>query len=260
MIILLYGPNTHPLSQKLTHIKDQYEQKYNGISQRVFNPEKEDSITDLKNFCQNDSLFESNKLGIIKNLEDWPEKEIKKLLESNTDNKSTTLIVTSTKKPKAIFSFLLKKPVTSQEFKTWTERDTHNFIKQESENKNINLTKEAVTLISQKYGNNINTTSQEIEKLSLLNKKEIDVKDIKLINNEQNFDFFFLFKKLSSNNVGEKLTAYHALKLQNEDEAKIFNMLAGSWNTKKKDAALLDKDIKSGRLEYNEAILKLIIK
>ncbi|PIR05020.1 MAG: hypothetical protein COV57_01305 [Candidatus Liptonbacteria bacterium CG11_big_fil_rev_8_21_14_0_20_35_14] len=261
MLILLYGPNTYSLNKKLNHIKNQYHQKYIGISEQSFTSENEESLISLNQFCQNNSLFESNKLGIIKNLEDWPEKSIKKILEVNIENKNTTLIITSSKKPKALLSFLLKKPVTQEEFKTLNEKDIISLLKEECQRKKISLTKEALNLLIEKYQTDLNSITQELAKLSLLNKSAINDSDIRLINHEQNFDFFFLFKKLTGSiTIGEKLTALHTLKYQNEDEAKIFNMLAGSWNIKKTEAANLDKDIKSGRLEYNEAILKLIIK
>ena len=59
--------------------------------------------------------------------------------------------------------------------------------------------------------------------------------------------------------VRVRLTALETLLAMNDPAAKLFNILASQWKEKIPQFAKYDLAIKSGKLEYEEALVDLVI-
>lgn len=261
MLILLYGPDSYHREKRLTHILSVYRQKHAGLSLRHFDFSDTDSnsdsdsvqrrntllLADLSVFCGASSLFESVKLGIIKN-PFLP--EFLNTAKNMASEKSTTLILVSDDAPPAPFSFLLKPPVRSESFSPLSATALIEFIKKEALARGLSLSPENISLLAEEYGQDLWGIINDLERRSLANDSSSPARHP---------EFFSLIHALADRQIGRRLSAYCLLTFSREEPAKIFNLLAYQYGIDRRRAAALDLDIKSGRLEYPEAILSLLL-
>jgi hypothetical protein len=64
---------------------------------------------------------------------------------------------------------------------------------------------------------------------------------------------------LRGKEVSGRLRALETLLAQSDPAAKIFNILASQWKEKTLQIADYDFAVKSGKLEYEEAVLDLVL-
>ncbi len=250
MLILLYGPDSYHRHQRLDHILSIYRQKHAGLSLRYFDfssPDPTPLLADLSAFCGTLSLFEPIKLGIIQNPFLL---ELLRTVENIASDKSTTLILVSDDTPPAPFSFLLKPPVQSESFPPLSNLALCEFIKKEASSRGLSLNQEIISLLADEYGPNLWGLANDLDRRSLSSDSSSPAR---------RFNFFSLIRALTESQIERRLSAYCLLLASREEPAKIFNLLAYQLGIDRRRAAALDLDIKSGRLEYPEAILSLIL-
>ena len=266
MIIFLYGPDSYRRRQKLKEYLDRYKKKYAALSLLNFYLEEEGEFQKLKDFVQAQSLFESSKLGAvwgIGDLEDKDKKDLIKLLKDNLESKDLTLIISSDKKPVKDFNFLLKEPVIGWEFENLIGAELEKFLEKEAAVRKLVLDNESQNLLAQVYGGDSWGLITELDKLSLLDEKKITRAILEnYLNATLPINVFSSINQIrSSKNVGQRLAILEKL-LGSGDPAMVFNIFAVSpyadanW---KKRVADYDASIKSGKLEYEEVLLDLVI-
>jgi len=250
MIILLYGPDSYHRQKRLDHILSIYRQKHAGLSLRQFDlssPDPDPVLADISDFCGTRSLFESVKLGLIKN----PfSPELLPILKNIVNDKSTTLILISDQKPPTPFAFLLKPPVRSETFPPLSGSALREFIKKETTARDLTLNPEIISLLADQYGSDLWGLINDLERRSLSDDSSSPTRQ---------YEFFSLIRGLAESKIDHRLSAYCLLLASREEPAKIFNLLAYQYGTDRRRAAALDLDVKSGRLEYPEAILSLLL-
>jgi hypothetical protein len=99
----------------------------------------------------------------------------------------------------------------------------------------------------------------EIQKLSFLGKPVIEIKDLEDLGLEQIPDFWSLILGFKSRNLNQRLWALERIFGQNEPAGKIFNLLAYQLPEKINNFAEYDLMVKSGKLEYEEALVDLVV-
>ena len=67
------------------------------------------------------------------------------------------------------------------------------------------------------------------------------------------------FKALKSSDVRIRLRALEQLFLNNEPAAKIFNILSAQWYDRAEIVARYDLAVKSGKCEYEEVLLDMVL-
>jgi len=252
MIFLLYGPDTYRRHQKTKHIITRYQAKHAGLSLNSFDLDDSnvDNITNLANFSQGQSLFEAVKLAVVTNPFSPSPTLTKDIYKSALNSTSTNLILISDKKPPTPLAFLLKAPANFEEFNLLIGPTLTKFIKSEANSRQLELSTTTINLIANSFSNTWEIIN-ELDRLAL--------SDSPTINSTKTYNFFYLFNQLTSPNPSHRFTALYMLKKQNEDMAKVFNLLAYQRNINRSLAASADTDIKSGRLDYPEAILNLLL-
>jgi len=252
MIIFLLGPDEYRREQKAKDIINQYRQKNSEIGIKYFNFEV-DSFIELKDFILTGSLFSVKKMAILKNVS-LIEKEVFPIFEKVLKDENIYLLVLENSLGKNFKKFL-KKPALIENFPYLTGSNWLNFVKKLVVYFKLEMDSDIIRLLSLIYQNNTYALATELEKLSFL-KRKITKKD--LLTQEPEKEFFEKVKSLQSFNLTERLRAY--LNLSTEPAGKIFNILSVLKPQKKIDAfATADWLVKSGKLDYEEAILKIIL-
>ena len=263
MIIFLYGEDTWRKIQRKKEIIKNFKDKNPDIVLNIVNIDLEEcSIDSFLEIIQSQSIFENKKFIVLSGIFSNENKNNKKLAEEikiALKNQNLHILIQEKEKPPQNFSFLLKKPVFFEKFEKLKGQKWKNFVLNQIKKRDLNLTTSAINLISEVYEGNSFALITELDKIMLLNKKTIDLKDLNNINIEIKPDFNFIFKDLASSNLKQRLNAFENLISLNEDSAKIFNILAYFWREKTQFFAIYDRAIKSGKLDYEEALLDIIL-
>ena len=266
MIIYLYGPDSYRRQEKLNEYIERYKEKY-ASGAGFFYLDKEDDLARFKDFCKSQSLFESSKLGVVFNFSDLEKaglKEFNSLIKENSKNKDLTLILNGDKKPTKDFSFLLKEPVISHNFDLLEGLELKKFLDAEIEKRKIELDQKSRDLILSGLNNNTWEIVSALEKLSLLDEKKIDQKILeKHIDLLPALDIFGRINKMREGySAGSRLSVLEELYERGADSAMIFNVFAASPYLNKDQKIMMadyDAAIKSGKLEYDEVLLDLML-
>jgi len=263
----LYGHDSYRRQEKLKEYLDRYKVKYSSFSCERFYIEEDGQFNALKEFAKSQSLFDSSRLGII--VGDLPEenkserKELRQLLKDNLESKDLTLLLIWDKKPAADFSFLLKKPVVAEQFENLTGGEFSDFLQSEARKRGINLDKESQSLLAQVYNGDSWGLATELDKLSLFDERDITLSILKKhLQAAFSVNVFNEIRGLNySRDFGERLGILEKLFSSGADSGKLFNLAAAFMNSpeSKIKAADYDVAVKSGKLEYEEALISLVI-
>lgn len=246
MIIYLYGPDSYRRQEKLKAILEKYKAKHSALTIERFFLDEEGDFERLKDFARSQSLFDSFKFGIIHAGGVELEKDFTDLLKANLETKITVLAVIAEVPLPKTFEFLLKKPVLSEKFEPLGEAAVLAFIKNESAGLKLNLSKETMISLLNAHKSDLWGIKNNLEKISLGGKAE---------ENSEFSNFFVLLNRFRRGN----LAALETL-LGNDDPAKVFNIVAAQADPYLKiKMADYDAAIKSGKIEYEEALTDLAI-
>lgn len=247
MIVFLYGPDAYHRQLKQKEIIEQYKKKHSDLALQKFDLEVREDWQKFKDFATAQSLFDNLKMAVVSGsfseLED--EKEFIKILQSQLENKSFYLVISTSDKVKKDFNFLLNKPVIAQEFKLLTGAAWKKFVEQELKKRSLKI------LINVPEGDCLQLIN-ELDKAELSTLKVQEFKNLKI-------DFFSSIQQIAKGDLKAKLSNLEIL-LENDDPAKVFNLLAYSVRPEEQiKMADYDVAVKSGKLEYEEALLDFIL-
>jgi len=256
MLITLYGPDSYRRIQKLNKITNAYKEKYTGFSYDRFDMEIDTEFDRFKNFVGSQSMFDKVKLAIIDNILESPQKkDIKTLLKAQEEDKNITIIINESKKPPAMFKFLLEKQNQTQEFPALKNGAVKDFIQKKAEENRLQIDMSVISFLIDTYGGNTWGITTELESMALATNK--------VVNTKRSTDFFQLINTLKGGyNAKQRLFALESLiSDRGDDSAKIFNMIATRPRSAQDAKKFADYDIavKSGKLEYEEVLLSLAL-
>jgi len=266
MIVFLYGPDAYRRQEKLKEYLERYKAKYRALSLSYFYLGQEGDFLKLKDFSKSQSLFEISRLGVVSGIKDLDEKyqkELIKIFKENLKFKDLTLIISEEKKLIENFGFLTKKPVITESFERLKENEFADFFQKAAESRNLIFDLESRDFLLLAYAGDSWGLIQELDLLALLDEKTITKK---LLDNYASItsplDIFSLLGDfVYSQRVSERLSALEILFDHSEDPVKIFNMLGAMMRTSAEKIKMADYDaaIKSGKLEYPEALLEIAL-
>lgn len=264
MLILLSGPDSYRRAQKLRGIEDEFIKKHpEAVLARIaFGEEPKEQFVKLKEFTAHQTLFDTKKLGVVTGLcaeAIARTAECKKLLQSLIENADVTLLLNEEKTPGKEYAFLKVPAVRTQEFEYLNDAEWGVFAKKEARAREMEFDEPALSHMREKFLRDLWGFMQELEKLSLLGARRIDLAVCAKVGLTREADFMGLLRTIIFGTLPLKLKALEELYAKKEDGAKIFNIVA----YQKKDAlpqfAEYDVAVKSGKLEYEEALLDWIL-
>lgn len=273
MIIFLHGPDDYRREEKKREILAEFRNRHPNFGLMTFSfGEGFAPGGDLleferfQEFLANQSLFQVAKMAVLENsFEAFSDMrhETRDMFKSELGNilnsKNVTILISEREKPVKAMDFLLKEPVMTQEFRFLEGREWEVFILKEAERLDVKITLTSLRFLASVYQNNTWSLVTELEKVAGLGKEVVDVKDLENLGIEQAPIFWSLILGFKSRNLEQKLWALEKILGSNEQPAKIFNILAYQLPAKLQDLARYDLMVKSGKLEYEEALLELAI-
>ena len=210
-----------------------------------------------------------SKVVVLKNinaLDEKNEKKLAKVLKSYIETPKTFIFISEKNEPKKAFQFLLDKPVQAQAFLELNGKLLEFFLKQEIEARQLNFTPEAWRFLV----SYVNSQSEkgwfavnELEKVKLaVLKQPISLAELKTLIRwfSKESVFYYLRDIVGQKDFSKKLVILEQLFLQKEEPARLFNSLV--YQVRGNDILRLadyDVSVKSGGLEYEEALLDFVI-
>lgn len=249
MVIYLFGPDSYRRGEKLREVVSEYEKKHSRLTIERFDLEEEGAKENLAEFLASTSLFEPTKLAVVSGLE-TTDKKFGDSLKLCLEDKNTTLVVVADKKLGKDFAWL-QESRHAQEFEHLESSPYLAWAKKEAEKRGAKISPETLRLLRETYAGDSWGLITELEKISLGGKFEggLDIPE-----------FFPLVQRIKgSGTLPQRLSALaHAL--DHEDPAAVFNVAASIASPEQKvKFADYDVAVKSGKLEYEEVLLDLVI-
>lgn len=250
MLIFLYGPDAYRRALKAREIIQAFQKKYSSLAVERFHMDEDDSMARLKAFTANQSLFDKAKLAAIKSPEEAP-KEFPAFLKTFAEDRALTMLISADKKLAKEFEFLTGKPSLSEEFPKPEPSALASFIKKEAARQGAKISVELLEALATTFQSDTWGIATEIQKIALGG--AFDGRGTEPA-------FFPLLQTLKGGrSLGQKLSALTAL-IEEEEPAAIFNILASLADPALKiKMADCDALVKSGKIEYEEALLDLVI-
>ena len=268
MIIFLYGSDDYRRSEKKRSIIAEFSKKRSEIGLGVFDLEEKSAFEDLDDFLKTQSIFETTKLAVLENAFELDALKLAKILKSFVEEKNITILIAEKDKPVKALAFLLEKPTISQKFEPLVGAEWLTFIKSEAKKNYVELTPTAAQFLGTVYAGNTWGLVTELQKLAGLNAsgaptnsgmKIVDKKDFDVFDLEVAPNYWGLINGLKSFDMKNRLFSFEKMLASNDPPAKIFNILASQWQEKIPHMAEYDLAVKSGKVDYEEALVDLLI-
>ncbi len=270
MIIFLYGPDDYRRSEKKRSIIAEFSKKRLEIGVGIFDLEEKTALENLGEFLKTQSIFESAKLAVLENAFELDAPKLAKLLKPFIEEKNITVLVAEKDKPVKALAFLLEKPAISQKFDALAGAEWSAFIRAEAKKNGAELTPAAVQFLGAVYEGNTWGLVTELQKLAGLGTPReaaggstaagpIDKEDLDIFDLEVAPNYWGLINGLKNYEMKNRLYALETMLAANDPPAKIFNILASQWQEKTPHMAEYDLAVKSGKVDYEEALVDLLI-
>ncbi len=258
MIIFLYGSDDYRRHKTKEEIAAKSEKNHRGAKPSVFNMEDKDGIDNFEAFIKNQPIFETSKSAIIENAYAANPVMLGKSLKLIIADKSTNVLLSERKKPVVALSFLLKDPVKVLEFDNLEGLELIAFIKTEAKTLGMAIDDAAARFLGGVYGGDSWALVTELQKLasfkSSITRKDLDAFDLLIAP-----DYWSLVNGMKSSDMRNRIVALEKLFSINDPAAKMFNILASQWREKTVQMAEYDFAVKSGKLNYEEVLLALVL-
>ena len=283
MIIFLYGSDDYRREAKKREILAEFQKKRSDLGIGMFSfgegslpagrqaPGGDLSVFEkFREFLVSQSLFQSAKMAVLEDsfqVSGDRLKELKKVLLEILENKNITVLISEKDKPVKAMDFLLKEPVVNQKFEFLKGKEWENFILREAKRVEVKITEGALRFLAGVYQSSTWGLVTELEKIQHLGspstssgpRMEIHTRDLEGLGIEQVPNFWSLIWGFKNREIKERLWALEKVFGMNEPAARIFNILAYQLPEKLGRLAEYDLMVKSGKLEYEEALLDLVI-
>jgi DNA polymerase III delta subunit len=258
MFIFLYGPDDYRRLRKKNDLIADFRKKHSSFGMDFFDFEEDGAADRLREFARSQSIFENVKLAVLENSFEMEPAKLAKVLKPLAGNQGTTILISERDKPVKALSFLIEKPSLSQKFENLEAGDFISFIKEQAKKLEMKISDSAAQFLGTVYAGNSWALVTELEKISAL-KSFIDKADLDALDLEVAPDYWALLNGLKSYDVRVRLFALEKMLALNDPPPKIFNILAAQAGEKIPRMAEYDLAVKSGKLDYEEALLDLVV-
>jgi len=282
MILFFYGPNSYSLQKALQKELLGVKERNPNLVHQHFYFDQDGDIENLYNSIVSKGLFDEGKKSIlISNLDEgsFENDLVRKSFQFAVDDNSTILFVSAPWDKKNVPDFILKFKNKIPSFKelyfdippktglSWKDAEYYAFVskiaKGISEEKGVKIDSPAIILLLSFLDYDLFAFENEIIKLSYLN-RSIN-KDFLLSLSEYKLKAnFWDYAKdiISPSDMRRSFIALENIISQKIEPFSLFNYLAKNAKTKFLTSKLyeLDKRIKSGLLEIDQALLEIVLK
>ena len=258
MIIFLYGPDDYRRVQKKRDLIAEFSAKRSAQGIGVFDLAEENGFADLAEFLENQSLFEPRKFALLENAFESDADVLAKTIRPFLESETVTVLISEREKSVKALAFIMKKPAIVQEFKNLAPDLLARFALDEAKRNGLALEAPAARHLAAAFAADSWGLAMEIQKLSALKLKMGD-RDLDVFDFEIAPAYWPLLMGVRSSDLRNRLMALETLFESGDPPPKIFNILASQWREKTHQMAEYDFAVKSGKLEYDDALLALVL-
>ncbi len=259
MLIFLYGPDEYRRSRKKKEIIAEFEKKRSDLGLASFDGESAESLAQLAEFLKTQSIFDVAKLAIIENAFEIDPPKLAAVLKPLVSQKDVNVLISEKSKPVKALAFLLEKPTFVQQFEALAGAEWTAFIHAEAKKNGLTLSPSAAQFLGTVYAGNSWGLATELEKLLSFGKAAIEKSDLDGFDLEAAPNYWALLNGLKSADIKNRLSALETLFAINDPAPKIWNIIAAQAGERAPHMAEYDLKIKSGKLEYEEALVDFVI-
>jgi DNA polymerase III delta subunit len=258
MIAFLYGPDEYRRHQKINEFREGFQKKGTEVLSASFDCEEKEGVETLRVFATNPSLFTPYRFAVLTNVFAYEkEKELIELLKSLREDTTILCVISEERAPRTSYAWLTKKPALSQRFTSFTQSELAEWIIREAKKRRLTVESDRMSYLQLNYGSNLWGIITELDTLALQEKGHAVEKDHDLLH----ADFFGLASQLRVGGSPKDIFPALEVLLEREDPARIFNFIAYRAQSEDKPVfADLDIAVKSGKLDYDAALLSALIR
>lgn len=274
MLIYLYGADSYRRLKKLKEILKTYTERYalRDMLEIDLQEDAEGGWLRARDFLNQPSMFVESKVLVLREAGREEHSTWSGVLKSELNTEKTFVVISDSESPHKHFSFLLQNPSKAQEFKVLRGSDRERFLSDEASALGIKFTPDAwryflrmIASFDEKDNpeKSIWQGVMELKKIALGSANEITRVELeRALHFSEHGNFYDLVKVLlSGRTTALRLTVLEELFSTNTDPARAFNTLC--YFASGKDALFLaeaDVSIKSGKLDYETALLKTALR
>jgi DNA polymerase III delta subunit len=265
MVIFLYGEDSFRRKKKYVEISSEFVKKNGNLGLSEFD---EENINDFIEGIKSRSMFASVTFVGIRDIDlgSLPADKLSLLrsaLMGSMDDKNVVVLISSPSLPSsADMEFLSAAPVISQEFSPLSREKLSFYITKEASRKGLNISDADAKNLMISFEGDLWAISSELDKLSSAKDRSVPSASF------TGPSYFELLNALKSGKTVEKrlIALEIILNKLKEDPARVFNGLAYSAPRdmlKEKWFELMadyDIAIKSGKMDYEEALVDFVIR
>ncbi len=263
MIVFLYGPDDYRRTEKKRAVIAEFVKKRSDMGLGSFDFENKDGQAAAEEFLRTRSLFDVPKLALIENAFELEAKQLAKFLKPFLEAKESTILLSEKEKPVKALALLLEKPAISQKFDALAGAEWLAFVKTAAEERGVDLAPAAAQLLANVFQGDTWGLMTELEKLAGFSAarggKAIEKSDLAEFDLEVAPNYWALMNGLKSFDLRNRLYALESMLALSDPPAKIFNILAAQWQEKTPHMAEYDLAVKSGKVDYEEALVDLLV-
>ncbi len=262
MIVFLYGPDDYRRTAKRRAVVDEFVKKRSNIGLAEFDFENKAAPEEAARFLAARSLFDAPRLAVLANAFELEAKQFARFLGPFLETKDATVLIAEREKPVKALAFLLEKPALAQEFRILEGAEWAAFVKSEAKERGVDLAPPAAQFLANVFHGNTWGLVTELEKIVALADGRggaIGKDDLGGLGLETAPNYWALMNGLKSYDLRNRLYALESMLALADPPAKIFNILAAQWQEKTPHMAEYDLAVKSGKVDYEEALVDLLV-
>lgn len=258
MIFFVYGKDSFRRGRRKREIFKEILKKYPKINYSFWSGEEDGIEVKIKEFLSAQGLFFEKRIALVDGAENLDGKKFVKEVLGFAENKDIALVIEYEGKPTKDFSPFTKAPVKFEEFNELSGAELTKYISVIAKELNIKLEPAAISKLVKSYGSNLWGIFTELQKIGAVT-KTVKSQDVEALGFENVSEYWPTLNALRSTNLAVRLWALETLFLQGEPAVKTFSILAGSRGVDPKTFAEYDLLIKSGKLDFEEAIIDSVL-
>lgn len=257
MILSLIGPDDYRREQRKLYLIEEFRKKYGLHGAERFSATSKEQRDRFHELVFSPSLFAVKRLAIIEDVFECDDKEFIKDLKQAANDQTLWVFIAERAKTPSVFKFITQKPATYEEFSFLEGEEWKRFILHEAKVRNMQLDPEVVRLLLRLYKDDTWRLVTELDRLASLG-HSVRVSDLQIFDGQSEFNLWGILSQLRGESV-HRLRALEKIFMSQEPAAKIFNILAAQAGQDTPQFAAYDVAIKSGKLEYEEALLDFVL-
>jgi DNA polymerase III delta subunit len=267
MVVLLHGPDTYRRGRKLRELLAAFNAKYAHADVLAVDLEEDaDAWERARDFIVQPSLFSPAKALVVKESGVVTEVAWRKVLKYHKDDERFFLFVSDTVKPAKLFLFLTEPPAKVQEFPELTGRALSVFVRDTATRAGVTLSPEAARGLVARFEGREGASwsvAHELEKLALAGLPEpISVEEVRRVMAPDDAPEVSSGARVLLGNAPllKKLLTLESILVAGVAPSYLFNSLAyQARGNQVVRLAELDVSVKSGGLEYEEALTEFVL-